>query len=387
MRFTFTPEQDAFRAEVRGFIRKELPPRIAMGDDPYEDANFDDAMVFRRKLGQRKWIGIGWPKEYGGLGANIVSQMVFAEEMLFHQAPLDPQAYQVGPALMAHGSEYLKKTFLAATANQDIVWCQGFSEPNAGSDLANLQTRAEEDGDDYLITGQKIWTTYAHRADFCHILTRTDPDAPKHKGVSYFILDMKTPGITISPLVDMTGWHTFNQGFFDKVRVPKRNMIGEKNRGWYVAMTTLENERSGIRDVARASRQITDTFEALKLMRGVQGVRKDPVMVNKLAELAIEVEVARMLSYRVGWMQDAKMPVSLEGPMVKTFSAELKQRTCNIAISMLNLYGAAMPYGKHAVLHGTHPLNYMSAIPHTIAAGSSEVNRNIIATRGLGLPR
>ena len=387
MRYQFTETEDAFRKEVRDFIRKELPERIYEGEEPYSEENFEAAMAFRRKLGQRKWIGIGWAKEWGGLGATVIEQMIFHEEMIYHHAPLDPQAYQVGPALITHGSDYLKKTFLAGTASQEILWAQGFSEPNAGSDLANLQTRAEEDGDDYVITGQKIWTSMAHRANWCHILTRTDPAAPKHKGVSYFVMDMKSPGITIVPLIDMSGGHHFNQVFLDKVRVPKRNMIGQKNQGWYVAMTTLENERSGIRDVASAARQVDHTIEALRLMRDVPGVRKDTVMRHQIAEMAIEVETGRMMSYRVGWMQANKLPVTREGPVVKVFASELELRACRVAMAMLGQYAQVMPGSKYAVQHGFHSHNYLRNIPNTIAAGSSEVNRNVIATRGLGLPR
>ena len=194
MDYSFAPEHDAFRGEVCEFIQRELPPRIAAGEDAYSDENFDDAMTFRRRLGAKRWIGIGWPTEYGGLGATPMMQAIFHEEMIYLNAPLDPQAYQVGPAIIDFGGEDLKKKFLSATANQEILWCQGFSEPNAGSDLASLQTAATADGDDYVINGQKIWTSQAHRADYIHILTRTDPDAPKHKGISYFLLDMKTPG-------------------------------------------------------------------------------------------------------------------------------------------------------------------------------------------------
>ncbi len=385
--FTFSPEQEAFRAEVRQFIQRELPPGLHSSDDAYTDENFPRAMEFRRKLGRRKWIGIGWPKEYGGLGAGLMEQMVFHEEMVYHNAPLDGQAYQVGPALIAHGSDYLKKTYLAATANQDVVWAQGFSEPNAGSDLASLRTAAVRDRDDYVITGQKIWTSYAHRSDVIHVLARTDPNLPKHKGISYFVLDMRTPGITILPLIDMSGSHHFNQLFFDAVRVPQRNMIGERDQGWYVAMTTLEGERSGIRDVARVRRQLDDVFEAMAEMKGVAGLRTDPVMKHRLADLAVAASASRNLSYRVGWMQSRKMPIGREGSMAKMFATELWQRVCRVGMEMMGLYGHVMPESKHAVAHGYVSYHYLHTVKATISAGTSEVNRNIIAPRGLGLER
>ena len=387
MDYKFTPDQEAFRKEVEEFVEKELPAEIAAGEDPYGDAHFDDSIAFRRKLGQKKWIGIGWEKEYGGLGATPTTQMLFHEVMVYRNAPLDPQAYQIGPAIIHHGSEYLKKTFLAATANQEVIWCQGFSEPNAGSDLASLQTSAVQDGDEYVINGQKIWTSHAHRAHWMHVLTRTDPDAPKHRGITYFVLDMRTPGITIQPLFDITGAHHFSEVFFDKVRVPAENMIGEKNRGWYVAMTTLENERSGIRDVSRAARYLDHVFQALLDTTGIKGIRRDPIMRNRLSDLALQVEVGRRLSYRVGWMQEQGMPIEREAPMAKLFSSELAQRISYAGMEMLGLYGQGLFGSKHALVHGTVPEAYIVSIPHTIAAGSSEINRNIIATRGLGLPR
>ena len=387
MDYSFAPEHDAFRGEVREFIQRELPPRIAAGEDAYSDENFDDAMTFRRKLGAKRWIGIGWPTEYGGLGATPMMQAIFHEEMIYLNAPLDPQAYQVGPAIIDFGGEDLKKKFLSATANQEILWCQGFSEPNAGSDLAGLQTAATADGDDYVINGQKIWTSQAHRADYIHILTRTDPDAPKHKGISYFLLDMQTPGITISPLISIDDVHHFNQVFFDNVRVPKGNMIGDENQGWYVAMTTLNNERSGIRDVSRARRTYDRLVRALRETPALAPVRRDPIARHRLAELAIEAQTSRNLSYHVAWMQDNGIQPDREASMAKLFASELHQRITKAGLELLGLYGQAMPGDRYAPVHGAIPFESLSNVANTIAAGSSEVNRNIIATRGLGLPR
>ncbi|MCL0101757.1 acyl-CoA dehydrogenase family protein [Dehalococcoidia bacterium] len=383
MDYSFTREQLAFKQEVHDFIMKELPRELLSG----ESEDFELSMGFRRKLGEKKWIGIGWPEEYGGLGASPIMQMLFHEEMVYNNGPLDPQAYQVGPALIHHANEDLRKTYLGATARQEVVWCQGFSEPNSGSDLASLQTTAVQDGDEFVINGQKIWTTWAHKADVIHILTRTDPDAPKHRGISYFVLDMKTPGIDVRPLINMADGHEFNEVYFTDVRVPRANMIGEENRGWYVAMTTLENERSGIRDVSRAHRHLTDVFEVLKEAKGVAGIRRDTLMTNKLADLALQVEVSRRLSYRVGWMQDQGIPVEREAPVAKLFGSELSQRITYAGMELMGLYGQVRLGSKRAYAHGLVPEGYMTSIPGTIAAGSSEINRNIIAARGLGLPR
>ncbi len=387
MDWRFTPEEEAFRQEVAAFADRELPPAVRAGHDAYADELFSATMEFRRKLGKKKWIGIGWPREYGGLGATIIMQMIFNEEMIYRNAPLDSQATQVCPAIIAHGSEELKKKFLSATANQEIVWCQGFSEPNAGSDLANVQTRAVEDGDEFIINGQKIWTSQAHKADWIHILTRSDPNAPKHKGISYFVLDMKTPGIRIRPLLDMLGGHHFNEVFFDNVRVPKRNIIGEKNMGWYVATTTLDNERSGIRDVAEARRIFERGIEALREPPARDRLRRDAVALHKLADIRVQLQAARMLSYRVGSMQQQGLKPNMEASMAKMFASELQQRATKVTLEVLGLYAQLRPGSRRAPVQGVAPEEYMTAIRSTIAAGSSEIQRNIIATRGLGLPR
>ena len=387
MKFRFTEEQDAFREDIKTFIQDELPPELLAGADPYEDDCFEDTMAFRRKLGQKKWIGIGWPVEYGGLGATPMMQAIFHEEMLYHNAPLDPQAYQVGPAIIAHGAEHLKQEFLAATANQELIWCQGFSEPNAGSDLANVQTRAQRDGDDFVINGQKIWTSYAHRADWIHILTRTDPDAPKHRGITYFVLDMSTPGITIRPLIDMSGAHHFNEVFFDNVRVPSRNIIGEENMGWYVATTTLDNERSGIRNYAGARRGYDELLAAIREAPTVAAKAHDVVTAHKLADLRVQLAASRMLCYRVAWMQTEGQQPNMEASMAKIFATQLQQLIVKLGMEILGMYGAQINGSKHALAAGAIPDGYLGMVCRTISAGSSEINRNIIATRGLGLPR
>ncbi len=387
MDFRFTKEEEAFRQEVRDFIKKEWGTQIGELEEAYTDENWPKALAFRKKLGQKKWIGIGWPKEYGGLGASVIMQMIFHEEMIYHHAPLDPQAYQVGPAIMTHGSEYLKKKFLSATANQELIWCQGFSEPNAGSDLASLTTKADEDGDYFVVNGSKTWTSLSSRAEWIHTLVRTDQNAPKHKGISYLVIDMHTPGLTIRPLVNITGTAGFSETFFDNVRVPKENLIGEKNKGWYVAMTTLGNERSGIRDVAGARRELDDLLGILKETKSISGVRRDKVMQHKLAEMSIEVQTSQNLSYRTGWMQYKGMHPEMEASMAKMFATELQQRIVKVGMEALGLYGQLWAGSKYALSNGVMARGYLQTVSGTIAAGSSEINRNIMATRGLGLPK
>ncbi|GIW13674.1 MAG: hypothetical protein KatS3mg062_1113 [Tepidiforma sp.] len=234
MEFRFSPEDEAFRQEVRAFIREEWPKAR-------------EGASFTKKLAAKGWLTMSWPPEYGGQGAPHMRQLVYNEEMAYHRAPGQTMgADRVGPTLILFGTEEQKARFLPAIVRDEITWCQGFSEPGSGSDLASLQTRAVRDGDSWVINGQKIWTSNAQRADYMILLARTDPDAPKHRGITYFLVDMKLPGITVRPLVQMTGQAGFNEVFFDDVRVPADMVVGEVNRGWYVSTATLDFERSGI---------------------------------------------------------------------------------------------------------------------------------------------
>ncbi|MGD9932434.1 MAG: acyl-CoA dehydrogenase family protein, partial [Dehalococcoidia bacterium] len=251
MDFRFGDAEEALRTEVRAFLQGALPavethfhPDVPGGDDFYE------ALAFNKKLAARGWIAPAWPKEYGGLGATIYEQMVFSEEFGYYGAPDNgTRAFGVGmlgPTLIVHGTEDQKREHLARITSAEAVWCRGYSEPGSGSDLASLQTRAVRDGDDFIINGQTIWTSGGHGANWIFLLARSDPEAPKHKGISFFMLDMRTPGVTVRPLVNMAGRHDFNEVFFEDVRIPRANLVGEENRGWYVGMTLLDFERSGV---------------------------------------------------------------------------------------------------------------------------------------------
>jgi alkylation response protein AidB-like acyl-CoA dehydrogenase len=289
---------------------------------------------------------------------------------------------------MVHGTEEQKKEHLGRIAGGAVVWCQGFSEPGAGSDLAGLQTRAVRDGDDYVINGQKIWTTFAHRSDWIHVLTRTETDAPKHRGISYFLLDMMTPGVQVRPLINMANGHGFNEVFFDDVRVPAANMLGEENQGWYVAATTLDFERSGIAVPASLLRLLEEAAEYLR-SRSVSGWegRTNSIVRHKLADLAVAVQTARMLAYRVAWMQNQGLVPNREASQAKLFGSELNQRTARTLLEILGLHGQLEPGEERAPLAGRVEKQYLYTVSSTIAAGTSEIQRNIIATRGLGLPR
>jgi hypothetical protein len=240
MQFSFTPEQDVFRSEVRAFLSTALPPNWEGADNAIDDESVEAGRQFLKKLAPKKWIAPAWPVEFGGLGMSLWDQVVFNEEMGYARAPIINTAAvgYLGPTIILYGTDEQKKQHLPGITNGDVIWCQGYSEPNSGSDLASLQTRAVQDGDDFVINGQKIWTSQAHYADWMFLIARTDPDAPKHRGISYFLLDMKTPGITVRPLINMASGEGFNEVFFENVRVPRSGLLGELNRGWYIATTT-----------------------------------------------------------------------------------------------------------------------------------------------------
>jgi hypothetical protein len=393
MNFHFAPEEEAFRDEIRAFCRAELPADWGRGayndreDSPRELGEV--ARAFQHKLAAKGWLTLAWPKERGGLGAGPMQQLVYNEEMSALRAPAfgGMGVAMVGPTLMLHGTEDQRSRFLGPIARGEMGWCQGFSEPGSGSDLASLQTRAVQDGDDFIINGQKIWTSGAQRADYCILLARTDPDAPKHKGISYFLMDMKSPGITITPLTNMLNSAAFNTLFLDNVRIPRANLVGELNRGWYVATTTLDFERSGIQRIVFAETLLDDLIAHAKEPRPGRRLIDNPINRHKLAELKIEFAVGRLLAYRIAWMQGRGLVPNAEASVGKLFSTELQSRFAVAALSMLGADGLLARGSAHVPADGRFAAYYLAAVSYTIAAGTSEVQRNIIAQRGLGLPR
>jgi len=375
--FRFGPEEEAFRTEVRAFIRDEFP-KVRQGES------------FTKKLAQKGWLTMSWPVEHGGQQASHLRQLVYNEEMAYHRAPGQTMGTdRVGPTIILFGTDEQKAEFLPRIVRDELNWCQGFSEPGAGSDLASLQTRAIRDGDSYVVNGQKIWTSGAQRADYMILLARTDPDAPKHRGISYFLLDMKSPGITVRPLVQMNGLAGFSEVFFDDVRVPARSIVGEVNRGWYVSTTTLDFERSGIGRVIGGLRTFEELVDYAKRTpsREHGGTLFDHQPIrHQLADIALSFRVGRLLSYRVAWMQSKQMVPNYEASIAKTLGTELHQRLGRVAINTLGLAGQILQ-GPLAPISGRIPELYLSSVSVTIAAGTSEINRNIIAQRGLGLPR
>ncbi|MGD9933975.1 MAG: acyl-CoA dehydrogenase family protein [Dehalococcoidia bacterium] len=390
MEYAFTPDQEAFRTRVRTFIKENwtAPPATARpGDDDTNTAE----RAYEKRLAANGWLTMAWPKEYGGLAASHMEQTIFREESAYSGAPGGggQGITMVGPCLMVHGTEEQKKEHLPKIASGEVHWGQGFSEPGSGSDLASLQTRAVRDGDDFVINGQKIWTSGAHHADWIHVLTRTAPDAPKHRGISYFMVDAKAAGITVRPLINMLGDHEFNEVFFEDVRVPAANMMGDENRGWYVATTLLDFERSGVTWSATGRRQIEQLVEYGKQAKGRSGrLVDDQTIRNGLADLRVATEISRFLSYQVVWMQSKGKVPNHEASMSKAFGSELGQRIANFGMRMIGLGSQRVAQDDAgAPIGGAFARAYMRTVPSTIAAGTSEIQRNIIATRGLGLPR
>ncbi len=383
MDFAYSPEEEAFRQEVEAFLKVEL-----RDPEDGEDA-WEVRRTFIKKLAAKGWLTLAWPEEWGGKGAGHMMQLAYNEAVAYYDAPAnDIGSDRVGPTIMLYGTEEQKQRYLPPIVSGDAVWCQGFSEPEAGSDLASLQMRATEDGDEFVINGSKIWTSFAHKADAIILLARTDPDAPKHRGISYFLVDMDTPGVTVRPLVDMIGRHQFNEVFVEDVRVPRETLLGEKNRGWYIATATLDFERSGIQRVIGSMR----SYDMLVAYANETKRNGRPLSANaqvraKLADLKIEFEVGRMLSYRVAWMQSQSIVPNYEASVSKMYGSELAQRLANAGVRIMGLGGQLAPGSPWAPLLGRFEELYIASSALTVAAGTSEIQRNIIAGRGLGLPR
>lgn len=401
MEFRDSPEDAAFRREVREFLAQELPKGFGRSGEEHELWDGIDRYGFfkewTKKLARKGWIAPHWPKEYGGAGLTVMQQFILNEEFARARAPR-PGGVGVnyaGPTIILFGSEEQKQEHLPGILSGEIIWCQGFSEPEAGSDLASLKTRAQRRGDDYIINGQKIWTSGAQFAHRMILLARTDPDAPKHKGISYFLLDMRSPGVTVRPLYNMAGVPGFNQVFFDNVVVPKKDLLGEENMGWYYATKTLDFERSSIGAAMAQQNLLEDILELVRHRKGPLGGVPEPVRWE-LAERAIETEVARLLCYRVVTLQAKGIVPNYEASTAKLYASELAQRVARTGLKTLGLFGlldrhrgagADAAANRWAPLRGRLMRNYLWSVAATIAGGTSEIQRNIIAIRGLGLPR
>ncbi len=401
MNLEYTREEERFRSEVRTWLAANLPrdwESIAYSDSGNDSGNLDEWMAFlkswQRKLYEAGWAGIAWPKEYGGRGATINEQLIFTEEMAQAKAPnllnVSIGIELVGPAIMHHGTEEQARRYLPRILSAEEIWCQGFSEPGAGSDLASLQTSAVIDQDHFIVNGQKVWTSWAEYSDYCILLARTDKSAPKHKGIGCLLVDMRSPGITIRPIVQITGEAEFSEVFFDNVRVPRENLVGELNQGWTVAMTVLMHER-GTSAIGYQIRLRTELDELMELAKSVERngrpASDDPLIQQKLAQAYIEVEILKYNIYRSAAKIMRSGKPGPESSITKIFWSEMDRRQKAIAMELLGLHSQLVKGSKWSVDHGRWQRAFLWSRAGTIYAGSSEIQRNIIAERVLGLPR
>ncbi|MDX6651879.1 MAG: hypothetical protein QOJ38_660 [Solirubrobacterales bacterium] len=389
MDLTPTPEEQAFREEVRGWLEANHP-----GPEPND---LEELIPFRiawqRQMHEAGWAGISWPKEYGGRGATLIEQAIFAQEAARAEVPQPANVLGLvmgGPVVIVHGTEDQKERWLDPILSAEEIWCQGFSEPDSGSDLASLKTRAVKDGDEWVVTGQKVWTSLAHHAKWCMLVARTDPDAPKHKGLTYFIMDMDQEQVQVRPLVQITGEPEFNELFLEEARIPDENVIGGVGNGWNVAITTLMNERAGL--AFGALGQIQNGLQkAIELARQtpVNGhtAADDSAIRQRLAQLHIDVETMRLNAYR-GLTATMKHGVpGPEGSLGKWQWAEINQGLTELALELEGSYAALGRGAEHAVADGRWQREFLRSRANSIEGGTTDILKNIIAERILGLPK
>ncbi len=376
MQFELDRDVELFRNEVRQFLSHAWQPA---GNDASPDPRAFDAL-----LAERGWLTLAWPKAYGGAGASHLQQLVYNEELAYAEAPTGNHGVSwVGPTLMLHGTDEQKARYLPPITTASEYWCTLYSEPGAGSDLASLRLRAVRDGDDFVLDGQKIWSGRAHYANFGWLAARTEPSAPKHQGITLFIVDMKSPGVTVQPLLDLSGRHHFNEVFFEGVRVPRANAVGEINRGWYYIATALDFERSGIQLFAGSRRVVEQLVVRIASSVAPQWWRQR--IRHEVAERAIEVSVGTNLAYCVALMQAQGKVPNHEASISRVFGTELTQRVALTAMHVAGLEGQIRAPARGDMEDVA--ARYLIASSETIAGGTSEIQRGIIAARGLGLPR
>jgi alkylation response protein AidB-like acyl-CoA dehydrogenase len=393
MDLNLTTEETKFRDELRIWLEANVPKDWGEWREKPLEESFPYLRAWQRKLYEGGWAAVSWPKEYGGRGATLMEQSLFWEEMARVEAP--PMANSlglglIGPTIIAYGTDEQKKRFIPKILSAEEIWCQGFSEPNAGSDLAALQTEARLDGDHYVVNGQKVWTSYGWIGDWCELVVRTDSNVPKHKGLSVLLIDMKSPGVEVRPLKQMTGESEFNEIFFRDVRVPVANLLGKVNDGWSVAVSTLMYERGsyGARLHLIFKRAITRLIElANKFQKNGHPATQDPITRQKLAQCYAEIEIMRWNQLRAFSRVTATGVPGPEGSIQKIFWSELNQRLQQIAQEIFGPHGQLLAGDQDAVDNGIWSYGYLRTRGNTIEAGTSEVQRNIIGHFVLGLPR
>ena len=398
MDFAIGDKEKSLINEIAKFAKKELPkdykPHTLIDE---ECPNFEFEISMSKKLSQKGWLVMSWPKEYGGGGATNLEQTVYEMEIAYWGIPgawMGISGTQwVGPSIMLFGTEEQKRKYipLIASGEKDGIWCTGYSEPNAGSDLGNIQTRAIKDGDYYVINGQKVWTSAAHHARWCWLMTKTDPSAnKKHRGLSLFIVDMKSPGITVRPLPNYYGRHHFNEVFFDNVKVPATNLVGKENNGWYHLMQALAFERRCIAPMlyGQFKRLLEELVTYVKETKHEGSpLARSPVIRRKLADLAIELETIRLFAYQLTWRISQGAIPTYESSRNKIFGDDMVRRLAFTGVDILGAYSQVDPYSEWSKLNGAIQGTYLGFPGNYIEAGTDEIEKSIIAQFKLGLPK
>jgi alkylation response protein AidB-like acyl-CoA dehydrogenase len=389
MDLNLTQAEQQFRDDARAWLEANVPHPFS-GTQSEEDRGeyFDYLRAWQRKVFEGGWAGLSWPTEFGGRGAALIEQAIFQEEWARAEAPplINVLGLSlIGPTIIAVGTDEQKRRYLPKILSAEEIWCQGFSEPNAGSDVAALGTKAVRDGEDFIINGQKIWTSLAHLADWCLLLVRTDASAAKHKGITALLVNMRSEGVTVRPLKQITGESGFNEVFFSNVRVPVTNVLGEINKGWHTAIATLMNERAhlGTGTYVQFKKNLDLLIDRARVTnRSGRPASADPLIRQKLAQSYLELEVFRLTNLRaLSKMANSKVP-GPEGSILKIYWSEMNQRIQQIAMETLG------PFGQLKELdEGRWVFNYLRSRGNTIEAGTSEIQRNIVAERVLGLPK
>jgi len=390
MDLSLSPSEREFRDEVRSWLEENHP-----GPEP--EGGLEEVMAFRRewqgRLHEAGWAGISWPKEYGGRGATLIEQAIFVGEAARQEAPSPANVLGLamgGPVVIAHGTDEQKARYLEPILTAEEIWCQGFSEPESGSDLASLKTKADKDGDEWVVTGQKVWTTFAQYAKWCMLVARTDPDAPKHKGLTYFLMDMEQEGVEAKPLVQITGEGEFNEVFIEEARIPDANVVGGVGNGWSVAITTLMNERAGlafgaIAQIANSLKRVGELAKQTPMNGG--SAAEDPTIRQRLAQLEIEAETMRLNAYR-GLTKTMQSGIpGPEGSLGKWQWADINQRLTELALEIEGAYAPLDRGAEHAVANGAWQYGFLRSRANSIEGGTTDILKNIIAERVLGLPR
>ena len=384
MDFRLTGEEQSYEKEVKGFLDNECTHAVV---DEHESGQGlgPESRALLRKMGDANLLAPAWPKEYGGRGLSPVTRFILSEQLAYHHGPYPLSCIEVaGPGIRHFGTEEQKREFIGRIAKGELEFATGYSEPDAGSDVASLKVRAIENGDKYVVNGQKIFNTHAHYADYMWLATRTDPTVPKHKGISLFILDMKTPGITIRPLYTMAGVRT-NEVFFDNVEIPKTRLVGEKNHGWDYMVGALNYERGGT--VGDLQAGFDELVEYVKKAKAEGKLYCDEKWLGEeLSQLATELRIGRWLIYRVAYIQDAGKPLTYEASLGKLYASQIRIHLFNVIMQSIGLYGQLRNFSKYIELDQSMLPRYLDSVRWSIIAGTSEVQRNIMATRGLQLP-